>query len=107
MGVSRMFPLIISIMLLATISVAQEKRIEHSDLPAAVERTVSAQSQGATIRVSPSATFVPFCSDALSVQTTRPCAPCTWRLSDRQSHIRRPAGSVHRQFGTALRFAKV
>ena len=50
MRVSRMFPLIISIMLLAMISVAQEKRIKHSDLPAAVERTVSAQSQGATIR---------------------------------------------------------
>jgi hypothetical protein len=37
-------------MLLATISVAREKRIERSDLPAAVETTVSAQSQGATLR---------------------------------------------------------
>ena len=50
MRVSRLFRLIVSIMLLATISVAREKRIERSDLPAAVEITVSAQSQGATIR---------------------------------------------------------
>jgi hypothetical protein len=35
---------------LTTIAVAEEKRIERKDLPPAVERTVQAQSQGATIR---------------------------------------------------------
>jgi len=36
--------------ILTTIVVAQEKKIERKDLPAAVEKTVKAQSQGATIR---------------------------------------------------------
>ena len=35
---------------LATIATAQEKKIERKDLPAAVEKTVEAQTQGATIR---------------------------------------------------------
>jgi len=34
----------------ATVALAQEKKIQRADLPAAVEKTVSAQSQGATIR---------------------------------------------------------
>jgi uncharacterized membrane protein YkoI len=51
MNIARIFPLT----LIATISfamtvVAQEKKIQRSDLPAAVEKTVAAQSQGATIR---------------------------------------------------------
>jgi hypothetical protein len=36
--------------LLAGIASAQEKKIKRSDLPPAVEKTVAAQSQGATIR---------------------------------------------------------
>ena len=36
--------------LLAAICVAQEKKIKRSDLPPAVEKTVAAQTQGATIR---------------------------------------------------------
>jgi uncharacterized membrane protein YkoI len=36
--------------LLAGIATAQEKKIKRSDLPPAVEKTVAAQSQGATIR---------------------------------------------------------
>ena len=35
---------------LATIALAQEKKIQRSDLPPAVEKTVVAQSQGATIK---------------------------------------------------------
>jgi uncharacterized membrane protein YkoI len=35
---------------LATIAFAQEKKIQRSDLPPAVEKTVAAQSQGATIK---------------------------------------------------------
>lgn len=35
---------------LATIALAQEKKIQRSDLPPAVEKTVAAQSQGATIK---------------------------------------------------------
>lgn len=35
---------------LATTGVAQETKIQRSELPAAVEKTVTAQSQGATIR---------------------------------------------------------
>jgi len=31
-------------------AMAQEKKVKPSDLPAAVEKTVAAQSQGATIR---------------------------------------------------------
>ena len=44
--------ILLSTVLLATSSVAQEKekKIKRSDLPAAVEKTVAAQSQGATIR---------------------------------------------------------
>ena len=37
-------------LLLATGAAAQEKKIKRSDLPPAVEKTVAAQSQGATIR---------------------------------------------------------
>ena len=37
-------------LLLATGATAQEKKIKRSDLPPAVEKTVAAQSQGATIR---------------------------------------------------------
>jgi hypothetical protein len=43
-------PVLIFTMLLITNSVAQEKKIRRSDLPAAVEKTVASQSQGATIR---------------------------------------------------------
>jgi hypothetical protein len=39
-----------SIFLLAGAASAQEKKIKRSDLPPAVEKTVAAQSQGATIR---------------------------------------------------------
>ena len=35
---------------LSTILLAQEKKIQRSDLPPAVEKTVAAQSQGATIK---------------------------------------------------------
>jgi len=35
---------------LTTIAVAQEKKIQRADLPPAVEKTVVAQSQGATIK---------------------------------------------------------
>jgi hypothetical protein len=37
-------------LLLVGVTCAQEKKIKRSDLPAAVEKTVAAQSQGATIR---------------------------------------------------------
>jgi hypothetical protein len=37
-------------LLLAGSASAQEKKIKRSDLPPAVEKTVAAQSQGATIR---------------------------------------------------------
>src|SRR6202047_3038006 len=37
-------------LLLAGAAFAQEKKIKRSDLPAAVEKTVAAQSSGATIR---------------------------------------------------------
>jgi hypothetical protein len=39
-----------AILVLATASAAQEKKIQRSDLPPAVEKTVAAQSTGATIR---------------------------------------------------------
>jgi hypothetical protein len=39
-----------SALLLAVSASAQEKKIKRSDLPPAVEKTVAAQSQGATIR---------------------------------------------------------
>jgi hypothetical protein len=41
---------LVSSVLFATIATAQEKKINRSDLPAAVEKTVAAQSQGATVR---------------------------------------------------------
>jgi hypothetical protein len=53
MRVSYMCPLVlVSAVLLSANSVAQEKekKIKRSDLPAAVEKTVAAQSQDATIR---------------------------------------------------------
>lgn len=37
-------------LLFATIATAREKKINRSDLPAAVEKTIAAQSQGATVR---------------------------------------------------------
>lgn len=40
----------VSTALFATITTAREKKINRSDLPAAVEKTVAAQSQGATVR---------------------------------------------------------
>lgn len=40
----------VSTLLFATIAIAQEKKINRSDLPAAVEKTIAAQSQGATVR---------------------------------------------------------
>jgi hypothetical protein len=40
----------VSTMLFAAIVTAQEKKIKRSDLPAAVEKTVAAQSRGATVR---------------------------------------------------------
>ena len=39
-----------SVLLVTALSNAQEKKIQRSDLPPAVEHTVAAQSQGATIR---------------------------------------------------------
>jgi len=39
-----------SALLIATSTSAQEKKIKRSDLPPAVEKTVAAQSEGATIR---------------------------------------------------------
>ena len=40
----------VSSMLCVVVTTAQEKKINRSDLPAAVEKTVAAQSQGATVR---------------------------------------------------------
>jgi hypothetical protein len=40
----------IVVLALATICFAQEKKIQRADLPPAVEKTVAAQSQGATIK---------------------------------------------------------
>ena len=46
MVVSRTYPLVIgSLVLSVASSVAQEKKIKRSDLPAAVEKTVAAQRQ--------------------------------------------------------------
>ncbi len=52
MTISRTFtlPLVAIISLAATLMTAQEKKIKRSDLPAAVEKTVAAQSQGTKIR---------------------------------------------------------
>ncbi len=41
---------IVAALFLTTIAAAQEKKVERKDLPPAVEKTVEAQSQGATIR---------------------------------------------------------
>jgi uncharacterized membrane protein YkoI len=41
---------VIAAMSLATTVVAQEKKIQRADLPSAVEKTVAAQTQGATIK---------------------------------------------------------
>jgi hypothetical protein len=50
MNISRLFLLAASVVLLAASSRAQEKKIKRSDLPAAVEKTVAAQSRGVLIR---------------------------------------------------------
>jgi hypothetical protein len=51
MSISRVFALVaVATLLLSTMAVPQEKKIKRSDLPAAVEKTVVAQSKGATIR---------------------------------------------------------
>jgi hypothetical protein len=51
MNISRAFALVaLATLLIPAMAVAQEKKIKRSDLPAAVEKTVVAQSQGATIR---------------------------------------------------------
>ena len=50
MNNSRLFLLAISVALLATASLAQERRIKRSGLPPAVEKTVAVQSRGALIR---------------------------------------------------------
>lgn len=41
---------VVAALSLTTIALAQERKIERKDLPPAVEKTVEAQSQGATIR---------------------------------------------------------
>src|SRR5260370_16424573 len=41
---------IAAVLLCATLTFSQEKKIKRSDLPPAVEKTVAAQSEGATIR---------------------------------------------------------
>jgi hypothetical protein len=43
-------PKAVATLLISLMSVAQEKKISRSDLPAAVEKTVAAESRGATIR---------------------------------------------------------
>jgi hypothetical protein len=51
MTITRLFAgVFVSTVLFATIATAQEKKIKRSDLPVAVEKTVAAQSQGATVR---------------------------------------------------------
>ena len=51
MSIFRVFTLVtVSTLLLATMAVTQEKKIKRSDLPPAVEKTVAAESKGATIR---------------------------------------------------------
>jgi hypothetical protein len=50
MYISRIFTLAIAIGVFFATASAQEKKIKRSDLPADVEKTVVAQSQGATIR---------------------------------------------------------
>jgi uncharacterized membrane protein YkoI len=41
---------VLTTLFISTLALAQEKKIKRSDLPAAVEKTVTAQSKGATIR---------------------------------------------------------
>lgn len=51
MRITRVFVLaILAMSLLSVATMAQEKKIKRADLPPAVEKTVAAQSQGATIR---------------------------------------------------------
>jgi hypothetical protein len=50
MNTKHMVAFAVGAFLLAGIASAQEKKIKRSDLPPAVEKTVAAQSQGATIR---------------------------------------------------------
>jgi hypothetical protein len=51
MSIFRVFTLVaFTTLLIAAMAVAQEKKIKRSDLPAAVEKTVVAQSKGAAIR---------------------------------------------------------
>jgi uncharacterized Fe-S cluster-containing radical SAM superfamily enzyme len=41
---------LIAVLTLSTIAFAQEKKIQRTDLPPAVEKTVAAQSEGATVK---------------------------------------------------------
>jgi uncharacterized membrane protein YkoI len=50
MSVSRSFVLAAVVVTLGATTSAQEKRIRRSDLPASVEKTVAAESKGATLR---------------------------------------------------------
>ena len=50
MKTNHLVALAASSLLLAGAAIAQEKKIKRSDLPPAVEKTVAAQSQGATIK---------------------------------------------------------
>jgi hypothetical protein len=51
MSISRVFTLVtLATLLISVTATAQEKKIKRSDLPPAVEKTVAAQSSGATIR---------------------------------------------------------
>jgi hypothetical protein len=51
MQISRIFALaFVTTVLLGAVALTQERKIKRSDLPAAVEKTVAVQSQGATIR---------------------------------------------------------
>jgi len=50
MKANHLLALAVGALLLAGTALAQEKKIKRSDLPPAVEKTVAAQSEGATIR---------------------------------------------------------
>jgi hypothetical protein len=51
MSIPRSFiPALVACLVFAGMAMAQEKKIQRSNLPAAVEKTVAVQSQGATIR---------------------------------------------------------
>ena len=50
MSCFRVFTVIVPMFAFSAMAVAQEKQIKRSDLPPAVEKTVVAQSKGATIR---------------------------------------------------------